>query len=36
MLNMPENTVKTHMSRGRATLREGYEREARAGDIHGR
>jgi RNA polymerase sigma-70 factor (ECF subfamily) len=36
MLNMPENTVKTHMSRGRATLREGYEREARAGGIHGR
>jgi RNA polymerase sigma-70 factor (ECF subfamily) len=36
MLNMPENTVKTHMSRGRATLREGYEREARAGGVHGR
>lgn len=36
MLNMPENTVKTHMSRGRATLREGYEREARPGGVHGR
>jgi RNA polymerase sigma-70 factor, ECF subfamily len=36
MLNMPENSVKTHMSRGRATLREGYEREARAGGVHGR
>ena len=29
MLDMPENTVKTHMSRGRAALREAYERDER-------
>jgi RNA polymerase sigma-70 factor, ECF subfamily len=36
MLNMPENTVKTPMSRGRAALREGYVREEHAGGLHGR
>ena len=34
MLDMPENTVKTHMSRGRAALREAYDRDERV--IRGR
>jgi RNA polymerase sigma-70 factor (ECF subfamily) len=34
MLDLPENTVKTHMSRGRAALREAYERDERV--IRGR
>jgi RNA polymerase sigma-70 factor, ECF subfamily len=34
MLDMPENTVKTHMSRGRVALREAYERDERM--AHGR
>ena len=36
MLEMPENTVKTHMSRGRAALREAYERDERTGVVRGR
>jgi RNA polymerase sigma-70 factor, ECF subfamily len=33
ILDMPENTVKTHLSRARAALRQGYERERRAGGV---
>jgi RNA polymerase sigma-70 factor (ECF subfamily) len=29
LLRMPEGTVKTHMSRGRAALREAWTREER-------
>jgi RNA polymerase sigma-70 factor (ECF subfamily) len=36
MLDMPENTVKTHMSRGRAALRDAYERDQRMGAVRGR
>ena len=36
MLGMPENTVKTHMSRGRAALREAYEKDERLGGVHER
>jgi RNA polymerase sigma-70 factor (ECF subfamily) len=36
MLGMPENTVKTHMSRGRAALREAYEKAERLGGVHER
>ena len=35
ILSMPENTVKTHLGRARESLRASYERERRAGGVHG-